>query len=130
VKFAYRNTGTGLSWAGGPPTQTGGGDKRSLGAIAVPSRARGVRQELGMGSLGGTSLDGHTFDHHTLQGTTIGMPMPRPGAPEPLAGCACSGGCHCKGALGDTGAGAGTVELVIGAAALYLAYKHFKKRRR
>lgn len=75
MKYGYvyqRSGGPLLSWRSGPPNQARGADARSLGGYGDGGPIKG-----GLGSL---------------SGPTVALPLPRPGAPEPVGGCGCGMG--------------------------------------
>ena len=53
----------------------------------------------------------------SLGGTTLGMPLPAPGAPEPLGDCGCHGGGSSEVILGVK------TDFLLGLASAYLFYK-------
>lgn len=105
-----------LRWGDRAPTQSRGADTRALG------------------SLGGTSLGGTTLSAPTLE-------LPVPGGPEPMpmsglggdCGCSVKARCGCPdpglGGVAETLGGLSTLQKVGAGVAIYLLYKHFKKRR-
>lgn len=105
MRFAYQRTGAPLlSWRGGTaPQGTRAADAKSLGSLGDPT-----------------------------------LELPRAGAPEPLPALAGTCGCHgtTSGLIGqpmggivDTLSNLSTPAKLGIAAAAFLAYKHFKKRR-
>jgi hypothetical protein len=68
-----------------------------------PPRQSRAADSVALGSV----LDGSTLDN---------MPLPRPGSPEPLDGCSCSGSCGCGTpavpALGDVAGIVGSIPII------------------
>ncbi len=125
MKFAYSRDGRPLlSWRGGTaPQGTRAADAKALGS-------------LGGSSLGGTSITGPTLE------------LPKAGAPEPLGGCACKPGMgdpfsmnlpwghppegqfvQAVSGFADRVTALPLPAKIAGAAALFLLYRHMKKRK-
>lgn len=123
MRYAYQYNGRPLlSWKRAPPQQTRAADAKSLGAYEdfpggqlinidgqKAAQAMGCAcSTVGMGSLAGSSLDGPTLE----------MPLPRPGAPEPLP---------TLGAI-DLASIPTPVKLAAAAGIAYLIFKRKKRR--